>query len=96
MAVTLNSNVIRMTAAGDEVAMPLWIKSIRWDGAAMAGDDLQITESSLGNPANVILESLAAGANNEEHWLQEQLFRFGLEVNVLDSGEVWVYLMDTF
>ena len=94
MAVTINGNVIRMTAAADEVAMPLWIKSIRWDGATTAGHALQLVESSLGDVSNVLMESTAAGANHQEEWLVERLFMFGLEANTMTTGELWVKLMD--
>lgn len=96
MAVTVTDRLIEFTAAADEFTEPLNIKAIRWvSKSALAGDDLSITESSAGDVTQVLFSSVAAGANYvEQAWFGDrgQFFPRGIEVDVLDSGTVYVYL----
>lgn len=92
MAVTNNGKVITCTAAGDQVAMPLVVKNIRWTGATTAGHQLTILESNLKASPETIHRSVAAGANYVEETLKEMSFPFGLEVDVLGSGTVDIHL----
>lgn len=89
MAVTVVGKTITLTAQGDEVALPLVIKSIHWYGATTAGHLLQIGESdTLGDPANEIYHDEAAGANYVSRSLIEKYYPKGIELQDLDSGAV--------
>lgn len=96
MAVTKNDTVIIMTAATDQLAFPVQVKSIRWVAkAAVAGDDIQLVESSIGTITDVLWTSVAAGANyvesdsNGGHGFD---FRNGVRVGTIDVGTLYLYL----
>lgn len=91
MAVTVSGSTIRLTAQGDEFALPIVVKSIFWTGATTAGHLLELAESStLGSTSNVIYRSVADAANYVDRSLIERYYPNGIEVTDLDSGEVQI------
>lgn len=96
MAVSKFDNVIRMTAAGDELAFHVRVRCIRWvSKAASAGDDILLVESSIGTITDVLWSSVAAGANYVEADScggQGFDFRNGVRVDTIDSGTLYLYL----
>ena len=96
MAVSKYDNVVKMTAASDELAFHVRVKCIRWiSKAASAGDDLVLVESSIGTTSEEIWISVAAGAN----WVEESSnggagfdFRNGIRISAIDSGTLYLYL----
>ena len=94
MAVTVVGKKITMTAASDEVAMPLHIKNIRWVGTSLtaAEDELILVQSSIGDTSKEIWRTIAAGANYVEESLFENPISFGIRVDTIDSGQVDIYL----
>ena len=91
MAVTVVGNKITMTAAADEVAMPLVVKTLRWIGATTATHTLRVHESSLGTTTKEIYRAEAGGASNTEESLKELHFPNGLRIDVIDSGQFDFY-----
>lgn len=82
-----------MTAATDEIARQITVKSIRWvSAAASPGDSLTLVESSTGNTSYVIWDDVAEGANYVTVDLHNMFFQHGLRISVIDSGTLWVYL----
>lgn len=92
MAVTSGGKVFKLTAAADELAYPVVVKTIRWVGADAEEDALQLTESSIGDTTKVIYDSEAGGNANVEETLKELYFPFGIRVGTLDSGTVAIYV----
>lgn len=97
MAVTKNDTVIIMTAATDQLAFPVHIKSIRWVAGAssVAGDSLILVESSIGTITDVLWATVAAGASYVEadscggHGFD---FRNGVRINTISRGSLYLYL----
>lgn len=91
MAVTVSGRSIRMTAEGDEVALPIKIKSVHWEGASAEGDLMELTESNaLGSTSERIYRDRAPGTHYVGRALIEAYYPKGVRVNDLDSGEVIV------
>jgi len=97
MAVTTNRRVIILDAAADEISFPFQANCIRWVGGASAADALTLSESasvSGGSITNIIWDTVAGGANNVEESLRNWKFDYGLRIETIDSGTLYVYIDD--
>ena len=97
MAVTTVANIIKMTAAGDEINRAISVQALRWVGGATVGDQLLLTESSAGAISKELFQSFVAGPNfvEESGALCGARLQNGLRISVIDSGQVWIYLKET-
>lgn len=75
-----------LTAQDDADTRVFNITWIRWNGAAAAGDLLQVTDTI----GNVIFESEADGANFIDIQPIFRIFR-GVKIPNLDSGKVYIF-----
>lgn len=85
MTVTRRPNVISHATAGDTSAGRFYVKSLLWNGATAAGDDLEIK-----NSAGVVMLKIKAGSE-----LSRQIIEpfgcshvNGIETDVIDAGTV--------
>jgi hypothetical protein len=92
VAVATLSSVIVLSQAGDELLGPLKVRFIRWVvKAGIAGKSCVLHESSSGNPAALVWESVS----NSPKWVDESLYDVrlprGLRVETIDDGVLYVY-----
>lgn len=85
MAVTRRPNVLAHTAAGDTSTGRYYVKSLLWNAATAAGDDLTVK-----NAAGTVMLSIKAGSD-----LSRQITEpfgcshvNGIETDVIDAGTV--------
>lgn len=93
MAVTISqeAGIIRMTAAADSVTGAYFVKSWRWVGDAIAaGDDLSITDPVTGE---VLVETVASGADYAEEALVERWWRNGATVTTMSAGTFYLHYL---
>ena len=89
MAVTVASNVIKMTASGDEYTPRVLVKAVRWvSKSATANDDCELQDLTTGQ--TVYLCS-ADGSNFRDVMAIYDVIN-GLKLAQLDSGVLYVYL----
>lgn len=90
MAVTHNesSKTFRLTAATDEITIPLWVKTWRWVGATDAGHTMQLVDPSA--TTEIIVQANASTADHTEESLVETLWKNGARLQALGSGEVYI------
>lgn len=93
MAVTRADRIYQLTAANDEITGSITVDQVRWVApAAVAGNQLELTQSSSGDTAGGVWDTRANGANYVEESLHGTFLPHGLRVNVIDSGTLWVYV----
>ena len=98
MAVTHvpSAQVFTLTAAADQVAIPIKVIRAIWRGASAAGHTLVIVESSIGDITKQILNSVATGVNFIDSELigierTQGWFRQGFRIDTISSGVLDVY-----
>lgn len=86
------ANPIILDTAAQEIAYPFTCAFLRWTGSNTAGDNLNLTESSIGNIATRVWESESDGPNYVEESLNHFHFPFGIRINAIDDGTLWIYV----
>lgn len=93
MAVTVNQNagVIQLTAADDEVAMPIYVKSIRFvsEAGQQAADVITLVDPDTDE---VLWPTYGMSATATEAELIEKMWHNGLKVGTMtgDRGTIYV------
>jgi hypothetical protein len=94
MAVTINQNagVIQMTAAGDEVRLPLWVKSVRFvaEVGQLAADVIQLSDPLA--TSEILWETFGMAATATEAELIEKMWHNGVRVQTMtaDRGRIYI------
>lgn len=94
MAVTVNQNagVIELTAAGDEVAMPVFVKSVRFAAGAgqLAADVITLVDPQA--TSETLWTTFGMSAQATEAELIEKMWHNGFRVGTMtgDRGNIYI------
>lgn len=94
MAVVVNQNagVIELNAAGDEIAMPIWVKSVRYVSTAGTTATDVITLVDPQATSEVLWTTFGFATEATEAELIEKMWHngFRLDVNTGNNGRVFI------